>query len=143
MKRDRPRKRRMEILAGRFFVNPMIRGMFRLGVSPPRTLLLETVGRKTGAIRHTPLNYVREGDRVWVIAQHGTHAGFVRNFLARPEVRVRIGRTWHEGVATLQREDDVRARARSFAAGRVGGAFAVGVARALESDPISVAIDLR
>jgi deazaflavin-dependent oxidoreductase (nitroreductase family) len=141
--RDRPRKRRLEILGGRFLVNPMVRGLFRIGVSPPRTLLLETVGRKSGAIRHTPLNYVRDGDRIWVIAQHSTHAGWVRNFQAQPQVRVRTGRTWHDAMATLQPADDVRARARSFAKGPVGRAFAAGVMRALESDPVSVSIDLR
>jgi deazaflavin-dependent oxidoreductase (nitroreductase family) len=142
-RRDRPRKRRLEILGGRFFVNPMVRGLFRAGISPPRTLLLETVGRRSGAIRHTPLNYMREGDRIWVLAQHSTHAGWVRNMQARPQVRVRIGRTWHDAVGSLQPEDDVRARARSFANGPVGRMLAVGVMRALESDPVSVALDLR
>ena len=39
---DRPVKRRYEILFGRYTLNPMIRAMFKLGVTPPRMALVET-----------------------------------------------------------------------------------------------------
>jgi hypothetical protein len=88
---DRPRKRRLEILFGRYTLNPLIRMSFRLGFSPPRMVLVETVGRRTGQVRQTPAFGLRDGTALWLIAQHGAHAGWVKNFLAQPEVRVRIG----------------------------------------------------
>ena len=66
----------------------------------------------------------------------------MRNVQATPQVRVRIGRTWHDGVATLLPDDDVRARTRAFASRPFGQAMASAMFRALESQPMSLAIDL-
>jgi deazaflavin-dependent oxidoreductase (nitroreductase family) len=140
--RDRPLKRRLEILFGRYTVNPAIRVLFRVGLTPPRTALVETVGRRSGAIRHTPVNYVRDGETIWLIAQHGAHAGWVKNFQARPEVRLRLGRRWVTGTAALVPEDDVRARTRTFASGAVGKVMMLAMFRTLESQPVSVRVDL-
>ena len=52
---DRPVKRRFEILIGRYTVNPMMRGLFRVGITPPGMALVETKGRRTGALRYTPI----------------------------------------------------------------------------------------
>jgi deazaflavin-dependent oxidoreductase (nitroreductase family) len=139
---DRPIKRRWEILIGRYTVNPLMRGLFKLGITPPGMALVETIGRRTGAVRHTPVACAAEGDTLWLIAQHGHHAGWVRNFQERPSVRVRLGRHWREGTAAIVPEDDVRARARTFAQGTVGRAVAVATFRALESQPVSVRIEL-
>ncbi len=46
---DRPTKRRWEILIGRYTANPMMRAMFKLGITPPGMALVETVGRRSGA----------------------------------------------------------------------------------------------
>ena len=54
---DRPVKRRLEILIGRYTANPMMRGLFKLGITPPGMALVETIGRRSGAIRHTPVAY--------------------------------------------------------------------------------------
>lgn len=60
-----------------------------------RFLLLETVGRRTGALRKTPLLYLEDGGRFVVI---GSNAGDDRtpawwlNLQARPEAAVRVGR---------------------------------------------------
>ena len=86
-KLDRPVKRRFEILIGRYTANPLMRAMFGLGITPPGMALVETVGRRTGAIRHTPIVCSPDGDTLWLIAQHGRHAGWVRNFEASPHVR--------------------------------------------------------
>jgi deazaflavin-dependent oxidoreductase (nitroreductase family) len=140
---DRPVKRRWEILIGRYTANPLMRGMFKLGITPPGMALVETVGRRTGAIRHTPV-VARASDRktLWLIAQHGAHAGWVRNFQESPRVRVRLGRSWQTGTAELMPEDDVKARIRTFSSSAVGRAITGASFRALESQPVSVRITL-
>jgi deazaflavin-dependent oxidoreductase (nitroreductase family) len=139
---DRPVKRRWEILIGRYTLNPLIRGMFKLGITPPGMALVETTGRRTGAVRHTPIICAPDGDTLWLIAQHGRHAGWVRNFEARPQVRVRLGRRWRAGTAELLPDDDVRARIRTFADGPVGRAMTAAMFRALESQPVTVRIQI-
>ena len=139
---DRPTKRRWEIMLGRHTVNPMMRGMFKLGITPPGMALVETIGRRSGTIRHTPIMCMRDGDTLWLIAQHGKHAGWVRNFEAKPQVRVRLARTWHEGTAELLPDDDVKARVRTFADSAAGKAMTGVMFRALESQPVTVRIQL-
>jgi deazaflavin-dependent oxidoreductase (nitroreductase family) len=141
-KHDRPIKRRFEILFGRYTVNPLMRAMFAVGITPPGMALVETVGRRSGAIRHTPIICFPEGDALWLIAQHGRHAGWVRNFEARPQVRVRLGRHWREGTAELLPDDDVSARIDTFADTAIGKALTASMFRALESQPTTVRIVL-
>ena len=139
---DRPIKRRWEILIGRYTLNPVIRGMFKLGITPPGMALVETIGRRTGAVRHTPVICSSSGDTLWLIAQHGRHAGWVLNFEAKPAIRVRIGRRWLNGTAELLPDDDVGARIATFAASAVGRAVTAATFRALESQPVTVRIQL-
>jgi deazaflavin-dependent oxidoreductase (nitroreductase family) len=140
---DRPVKRRWEILIGRYTANPLMRGMFKLGITPPGMALVETIGRRTGTIRHTPVvAHAADGETLWLIAQHGGHAGWVRNFQERPQVRVRLGRQWRSGTAELVPEDDVKARIRTFSDSAVGRAITAAGFRALESQPVSVRIAL-
>jgi deazaflavin-dependent oxidoreductase (nitroreductase family) len=139
---DRLVKRRWEILIGRYTANPLMRGMFKLGITPPGMALVETVGRRTGAIRHTPVVAHADGKTLWLIAQHGSHAGWVRNFQERPQVRVRLGRHWRSGTAELVPDDDVKARIRTFSNSSVGRAVTAASFRALESQPVSVRIAL-
>jgi deazaflavin-dependent oxidoreductase (nitroreductase family) len=139
-KPDRPVKRRYEILIGRYTANPLMRAMFRLGITPPGMALVETVGRRTGAIRHTPIVCSADGDTLWLIAQHGRHAGWVRNFEAKPRVRVRLGRSWRTGTAELLPDDDVKARIATFSSSGVGRAMTGTMFRALESQPVTVRI---
>jgi deazaflavin-dependent oxidoreductase (nitroreductase family) len=140
---DRPVKRRFEILIGRYTANPVMRGLFKLGITPPGMALVETIGRRSGAIRHTPVAYTAgEQDTLWLIAQHGEHAGWVRNFQASPQVRVRFGRRWRTGTAELLPDDDVKARIRTFSDSAVGRAITAATFRALESQPVTVRIQL-
>jgi deazaflavin-dependent oxidoreductase (nitroreductase family) len=141
-KLDRPVKRRFEILIGRYTANPLMRAMFGLGITPPGMALVETVGRRTGAIRHTPIICSPEGDTLWLIAQHGRHAGWVRNFEAKPQVRVRLGRSWRTGTAELLPDDDVKARIATFSSSAVGRMLTGTMFRALESQPVTVRIQL-
>jgi deazaflavin-dependent oxidoreductase (nitroreductase family) len=142
MTRDRPIKRAIEIRAGRYLGNPLVRGMLRAGLTPPLMVLVETKGRRSGKTRRVPVAMSREGDALWLIAQHGRHAGWVRNLEADPHVRVRLGRHWQTGVASVVAEDDVKARARTFASSSAGRFIAAATFRALESNPMSVRIAL-
>jgi deazaflavin-dependent oxidoreductase (nitroreductase family) len=140
---DRPVKRRWEILLGRYTLNPLVRGLFAVGVTPPGMALVETTGRRSGAVRHTPvIAYTPDGQTLWLIAQHGTHAGWVLNFQASPRVRVRLGRRWRRGTAELLPDDDVKARIHTFASSRVGQTITATTFRALESQPVTVRIQL-
>jgi deazaflavin-dependent oxidoreductase (nitroreductase family) len=141
---DRPVKRRWEILIGRYTANPMMRGLFKLGITPPGMALVETIGRRSGTVRHTPVAYTPgDDDMLWLIAQHGEHAGWVRNFQASPQIRVRLGRRWRTGTAELLPDDDVKARIRTFSDSAVGRAVTAATFRALESQPVTVRIQLK
>lgn len=110
-------KRRVSTAVSRFGVNPLIRGLFRLGIPAPGTAILETTGRKSGRIRHTPVTNGLEGDVFWIVAEHGRRAGYVRNIEANPQVRVRVGRRWRSGTARVVADDDPRARLKQIARG--------------------------
>jgi deazaflavin-dependent oxidoreductase (nitroreductase family) len=139
---DRPVKRRVEIVLGRYTLNPMMRGLFRVGITPPGMALVETKGRRTGAVRHTPIFCTADGDTLWLIAQHGRHAGWVQNFEDNPQIRVRRGRHWQAGTAELLPNDDVKARIATFSSSPVGRLVTGATFRALESQPITVRIQL-
>jgi deazaflavin-dependent oxidoreductase (nitroreductase family) len=66
--------------------------------APPYTrrnaVILETVGRKSGRVRRTPVGFAGDGGRIVVVAEHGPKADYVRNALAR-EGRLRV---FHEGA---------------------------------------------
>ena len=64
----------------------------RMGKSP--ILLLNTVGRKTGKKRTSPLLYVMDGEDFVIIASKGgaaTHPAWYLNLRANPEATVEIG----------------------------------------------------
>jgi deazaflavin-dependent oxidoreductase (nitroreductase family) len=113
-------------------------------MTPPGVALIETVGRRTGTLRHTPVACYPDADdrSLWLIAQHGDHAGWVRNFQEKPTVRVRLGRRWLDGTAQLLPEDDVKARIRTFSSTTAGRFVNAAMFRALESQPVTVRIDL-
>jgi deazaflavin-dependent oxidoreductase (nitroreductase family) len=54
------------------------------------------------------------GDTFWIVAEHGRKADYVRNLIANPRVRVKVGRTWREGTAHVLPEDDAHARSRQL-----------------------------
>lgn len=66
------------------------------------TLLLTTVGRRSGKARRTPLIYVRDGDRYAVVASNGgsdTAPQWYRNLAAEPRVRFQVGAEIFDGLA--------------------------------------------
>jgi deazaflavin-dependent oxidoreductase (nitroreductase family) len=59
-----------------------------------RMLLLEHVGRKTGALRYAVLEVVERQapDRYVIVSGFGARSQWYRNVLAQPHVRVSVGR---------------------------------------------------
>ena len=134
-------KRRVSTFASRFLVNPLVRGLFRVGIPAPGTAILETVGRKSGRIRHTPVTNGLEGDTFWIVAEHGRRAGYVRNIEANPRVRVRAGRRWRSGTAHLLPGDDPHERLARIARRR-SARLNASVVRLAGSDLLVVRVDL-
>jgi len=70
-------------------------GAIRVAAGPrPPVLLLETVGRRTGARRTSPLLFLRDGDDLVVVAAnagHPEHPAWWLNLAADPRAFVQIG----------------------------------------------------
>jgi deazaflavin-dependent oxidoreductase (nitroreductase family) len=78
----------------------------------------------------------RATNTFWIVAEHGRRSAYVRNIEASPRVRVRIGRRWRTGVASVLGEDDPRARQRHMS--RLNAA----TVRAMGTDLLTIRIDL-
>ena len=134
------RKFRFERNVGRIVVNPLVAALDRAGIRSALVVELETIGRKSGQPRQVPLTGSADNDGVWLISQHGHRSGWAHNITADPRVRIKVNGRWRTGSAVFVPDDDVRARARSFARGKIAGAATAAAMRALQSDPISVRI---
>jgi deazaflavin-dependent oxidoreductase (nitroreductase family) len=95
-------------------VNPLVRPLVARGLLNRGWALLETRGRRTGRPRVVPVGNGLRGDVFWIVAEHGYHADYVRNILADPRVRVRVGGRWREGRAQVLADDDPYARLRAL-----------------------------
>jgi deazaflavin-dependent oxidoreductase (nitroreductase family) len=135
-------KRRIASAGAKYGVNPFVKAGAALGIRPPGVILLETTGRKSGQPRRTPVGGRREGATIWVVAEHGLRANYVRNIEANPRVRVKIGRRWHTGTAHPLPDDDWRERLRMIGRGRPGLKLNSTVVRVMHSTPATVRIDL-
>jgi len=61
--------------------------------TPPPVGILTTIGRKSGEPRDSPLLYLREGDRIVVVASQGgrdTHPMWYLNLVANPQVKFQV-----------------------------------------------------
>jgi deazaflavin-dependent oxidoreductase (nitroreductase family) len=56
-----------------------------------------------------------ENSTGWVVAEQGTHAGYVQNIEANPSVRVCIRARWRTARAQVVPDDDSQARLDGFA----------------------------
>jgi deazaflavin-dependent oxidoreductase (nitroreductase family) len=130
----------------KYVLNPPIKGLFAMGVAPPGYALLETTGRKTGKPRRTPVGAARVGNRFWIVAEHGMKAGYVRNLVRHPRVRVKLrtglGAQWHTGTAHVLPDDDPRARQRWLADQVTGSSANAAAVRLFGTDLLTVRIDL-
>jgi len=73
------------------------------------TLLLRTVGAKTGATRTSALTYGRDGDAYLVVASNGGSSrapAWLHNVRATPDCEIQVGRTRFAMTATPSLPDD-------------------------------------
>src|SRR4051794_21809881 len=77
-------------------------------------MLVETTGRTTGRRRRTVVGCRAEGAVLWVVAEQGRRAGYVRNLEADPHCRLRLARRWRLATATLVDDDDPVTRLATF-----------------------------
>lgn len=127
-------------------LNPPIKLFFALGIAPPGYALLETIGRKTGKPRRTPVGDGRVAEQFWIVAEHGTKSGYVRNILNNPRVRVklRVGlrARWRAGTAALLPDDNARERQRWLARERPSSITNSAAVRLFGTQLLTVRIDL-
>ncbi|MCP2275066.1 nitroreductase family deazaflavin-dependent oxidoreductase [Nocardia amikacinitolerans] len=138
--RNTLRKFKRERMIGRYIANPTVAALDRLGIRTALVSELETTGAKTGLPRRVPVTASFDDKGAWIICQHGPRAGWARNITADPRVRLRRGDRWYTGTAKFVPDDDVVARARSFATGRIARPVLAWTIKALETEPISVRV---
>ncbi len=97
-------KRRIAHFLQTRFINPRVRPT--AGNPGNRYALLETIGRKTGQPRQTPVGNGLDGDVFWIVSEQGRQASYVQNLMANPQVRVRVEGTWRTGTARALPEED-------------------------------------
>jgi deazaflavin-dependent oxidoreductase (nitroreductase family) len=129
--------RRISTFASARLFNPFVKAAARAGIPLPWVVILETIGRKSGQPRRNPVGKAIVGDTLWVVAEHGFKANYVRNIQANPRVRVKLGRHWRTGTAKPLPDDDPRERQR-----QIPNKATAAVVRAMGSDLLTVRIDL-
>jgi deazaflavin-dependent oxidoreductase (nitroreductase family) len=126
-------------------INPVVRLAWRLGIPIPGDALLETIGRRTGLPRRTPVCDGRQGQAFWLIAQRGRDADWVLNIEADPRVRVRVsGRhtAWRTGTARIVPGDDPQERRRNLGRDDLARRLCLCTSAAVDTRPLTVRIDL-
>jgi len=128
----------------KFFVNPPVRLAWRLGFGPPGDDLLETIGRRTGRTRRTPICDGQEGNTLWLVVQHGRRSDYVRNIEANPQVRVHAGSrdAWRTGTAYVLDNDDPNERVRLLGHNDRWRQLCQGASKAMSTDLLTIRIDL-
>jgi deazaflavin-dependent oxidoreductase (nitroreductase family) len=135
-------KRRFAMGLAKYAFNPVVRALFRLGIPVPGTAILETVGRRSGQPRRTPVTDGLDGDAFWIVSEHGRHSAYVRNVEANPRVRVRIGRRWRTGSAHALPEDDPRLRLKTIARTRRRSTVNTATVALMQTDLLTLRVDL-
>jgi deazaflavin-dependent oxidoreductase (nitroreductase family) len=87
--------------------NPLMRRV-------PSQTLLETIGRKSGLPRLTPLGGRLVGSEFWFVSEFGESSQYLRNIRANPRVRLRLRGKWYSGTANTLPDDDAELRLRSL-----------------------------
>jgi len=106
-------QRRRTVRLQRYVLNPPMKALTWLGFSP-RHVLIETTGRVSGKRRRTVVGAHRDGSILWVVAEQGRLAGYVRNLETTPAVRVRLRGRWRDATAVVVDDDDPVARLDTF-----------------------------
>jgi deazaflavin-dependent oxidoreductase (nitroreductase family) len=110
-------KRRLSTLLTVRVVNPVVRRLAQRGLVGGAVALLETNGRRSGLPRVTPVGNGLRGDAFWIVTEHGWASAYVKNIQAEPRVRVKVGRRWLSGTATILPDDDPIERMRVLGRG--------------------------
>src|SRR5215471_9469693 len=130
----------------KYLLNPPIKLALAVGLPLPGYALLETRGRKTGKARRTPVGDGHIGNKFWLVAEHGTNAGYVRNIERDPHVRLKLREgiryRWHVGTAHLLPDDDPRERQRWLAGQVPGSAGNARAVRLFGTQLLRIRIDL-
>ena len=130
----------------KYVLNPPIKLLFAIGIVPPGYALLETTGCKTGKPRRTPVGTARIGKQFWIVAEHGMSAGYVRNLVRHPRVRVKLrkglGAKWYMGTAHVLPDDDPRERQRWLAAQLPSSVTNSAAVRLFGTELLTVRVDL-
>lgn len=129
-------KRRISTFLSVRLFNPLVKAAARRGLPLFGYAILETTGRRSGQQRRTPVGRTVDGNTVWIVAEHGRRANYVRNIEADPRVRILLRRQWRSGVAQTVPDDDPRERLRAM------GWVQTASVRAMGSDLLTVRIDL-
>jgi deazaflavin-dependent oxidoreductase (nitroreductase family) len=123
-------------------LNPLDKRAFQFGIGPAGDALLETIGRRSGEPRITPICDGLEDDTFWIIAQHGRTANYVRNIEANPRVRVNNGGGWRTGTAHILDNDDPEERRRTLGEGDRWRSLCLSTSNTISTDPLTIRIDL-
>jgi deazaflavin-dependent oxidoreductase (nitroreductase family) len=94
-------------------LNPLVKALARRGLMRGWAIL-ETTGRKSGEPRETPVGVGLDGDTVWIVAEFGRSAAYVKNIEVNPRVRVCLRGRWRAGTAHVPGDDDPHLRPRSL-----------------------------
>ena len=144
------RSRRTKVLIvrmlQRWMINPLVRLLLSVGINPLGLAMLETRGRVSGQPRRTPVGNGHMGTTFWIIAEHGTRAGYIRNIQHDPRVRVRLRTGWQyrwvPGLAQIMPDDDALARQRRIVGWHPLRAFNALFVRILGTDLLTVRVQL-
>jgi deazaflavin-dependent oxidoreductase (nitroreductase family) len=131
------RKRRIATFITNKVVNPSVRFALEKGIAPRSVALLETIGRKSGQPRRTPVGNGLRGREFWIVTEHGHRAAYVRNIEANPRVRVKVGRRWYEGTAHILVGDDPFERMR-----KLGRPANDSMVRLMGTEHLTIRVDL-
>ena len=136
-------KRRVATALARYTVNPVVKGMIAVGLTPPGVVLLETTGRRTGSARRTPVGARRDGNSLWLVAEHGRRARVRAQHRGRStgagEDRPPLASGQRNGA---RRRRLAARRLREIGRGRPDLKLNSGVVRVMKSEPVTVRLDL-
>jgi deazaflavin-dependent oxidoreductase (nitroreductase family) len=124
---------------------PLDKLAFALRTPLPGDALLETIGRRTGQPRVTPVCDCLEGSTFWIVAQRGRCADFVKNIDSNPHVRVKgslSGTAWRDGTARILDDDDPKERVKILSRGNPWRRLCLQTSASIATTPVTIRIDL-
>jgi deazaflavin-dependent oxidoreductase (nitroreductase family) len=130
-------KRRVSTFLSARVFNRLVLAAARAGLPTPSVVILESIGRRSGQPRRVPVTRLLEGDTLWIVTEHGRKAAYVRNIEANPRVRVRTGRRWRTGTATVLPDYDWRGLQR-----RLPSKLSSATVRLMGTDHLTIRVDL-